>query len=488
MNSKEKVIKLLKALIFCILLICIVSYTDDILERKTAIKDTGAFFNEKEGVEVLFLGTSHVMDAVYPMELWNDYGITSHNFGGENNTIALDYWMLKNALVYSKPKVVVLDCSAWEKYDVKVYSVDLMHKQVDAFPLNRSKIDMLNDLLDNWNDRLQFIWNFSLYHNRWSELTDDDFQSKASLVDELNRGSMLMPKVAVPASYPKVDKNDKLEQNTIGAEYLRKIIEECQSEDIDILLTYLPFPAPEMRQMEANTIYDVASEYNINYVNFLDLDVVNYVTDFHDANSHVNAAGGRKITDYLGEYITTNYDVTDHRQDPDYTSWNENYNDYMEYKISELKKQQELDRYFTMLTDKNLSCCVYMNERVGSSCDERMKELIANIAQYGDLKKLDTAIASGKDYFLLVDNGKAEIFESTNGESIDISNTTFGHVAFGTDGEDSRYLYIQDGESNYIDEDYDVIVTVINKYTGSIEDVAQFSIYDKLHYGIKAEN
>lgn len=175
-------------------------------------------------------------------------------------------------------------------------------------------------------------------------------------MDGLSKGARMQIKVAITDNYPRLDKDDKLEQEVLeqythGMEYLNKIIEECQSEGIDILLTYLPFPVSEERQREANAIYDIAS--NINYVNFLELDVVNYITE--------------------------NYDVTDHRQDAAYMSWNDDYDAYMDYKIGRLKELQELDRYLMMIADKNLSCCIYINENVATACDERMKELIANI-------------------------------------------------------------------------------------------------------------
>ena len=59
---------------------------------------------------VLFFGTSHVNNAVFPMELWKDYGITAYNFGGHANAIATSYWVMKNALDYTHPKLVVFDC------------------------------------------------------------------------------------------------------------------------------------------------------------------------------------------------------------------------------------------------------------------------------------------------------------------------------------------------------------------------------------------
>lgn len=59
---------------------------------------------------MLFMGTSHVLNAVYPMELWNDYGIVSYNFGGHGNYLPTTYCIMKNALEYTTPKLMVIDC------------------------------------------------------------------------------------------------------------------------------------------------------------------------------------------------------------------------------------------------------------------------------------------------------------------------------------------------------------------------------------------
>ena len=36
-----------------------------------------------------------------------------------------------------------------------------------------------------------------------------------------------------------------VEVDSVGVEYLRRMIEECQNRNIEVMLTYLPFPASE---------------------------------------------------------------------------------------------------------------------------------------------------------------------------------------------------------------------------------------------------
>ena len=101
----------LKVLVFMAGVLGMVCFLSNLLERRSAENKYAQFFDEQNDFDVLFLGTSHVVDAVYPLELWNDYGIVSYNFGGHGNQMATNYWVLVNAMDYTTPELVVVDCT-----------------------------------------------------------------------------------------------------------------------------------------------------------------------------------------------------------------------------------------------------------------------------------------------------------------------------------------------------------------------------------------
>ena len=59
------------------------------LEGKGAYNKNGDFLRVADECDILFLGTSHVTNAVYPMELWKDFGITSYNISGYGHPVAV---------------------------------------------------------------------------------------------------------------------------------------------------------------------------------------------------------------------------------------------------------------------------------------------------------------------------------------------------------------------------------------------------------------
>lgn len=361
-------------IIGCIVTLCltiiILGKTTDMVERKDSDEKYADFFEQDADFDVLFMGTSHVMNGVYPMELWNEYGIVSYNFGGHANQMATTYWVMENALDYTTPEVVVIDCLAcsgqWKCTDIFSY----VHQSMDAFPLSTTKIKAVNDLLDDENmdeaikegvarenseprTKIGLLWNYSVYHSRWNELGHQDFEPNRNI--EKGAESTI---AVTPGTLERISPSLKVEGDFVGEEYLRKIIEDCQKRDIEVLLVYLPYPAGEGDQRESNYVYDIAEEYGVDYINFLDMDVINYQTDLYDAASHLNPSGARKVTSYLGAYLAEEYGVKDQRMNEEYESWNGDYSAYVAFKNQNIQTQKELMPYFMLLSGDNLDITI----------------------------------------------------------------------------------------------------------------------------------
>ncbi|MCD8362742.1 MAG: hypothetical protein LUC98_07250 [Lachnospiraceae bacterium] len=357
--------RLLACLVSLCLLVLILAGLTDLVQRKASDYKYQAFFEEEENIDVLFMGTSHVINGIFPMELWKDYGIASYNFGGHSNAIATSYWVMELAMEYSSPSLVVIDCLSLSSNYKTATGYSSVHVSLDAFPLSLKKAEAVMDLLDDEamdqaiaegsveeteeRSPLGLLWDFSVYHSRWSELSKDDFEPAAGV----EKGAESRIAVAVPNEIVRVPKSEKLEEDTVAVQYLEKMIADCQERGIDVLLVYLPFPASEGQWKDANRVYEIAEEYGVNYINFLDMNIVDFDTDCYDTASHLNPSGARKVTDYLGEYITEHYDLTDHRAEEAYAGWDEDYESYKDYKVKNMKAQTTLDTYLMLLADKN---------------------------------------------------------------------------------------------------------------------------------------
>lgn len=466
------------AIVLCIT-ICLLCKATDLLELKSSDRKYTDFFKQKEPFDVLFLGTSHVTNGIFPMELWNNHGIVSYNFGGHGNEIATTYWVMKNALDYTSPKLVVIDCLKL-RFDQKTSTIfSQVHTSLDAFPLCRNKIRAVCDLLDDPEmdtiladgktntgteprTKIGLLWDFSVYHARWNELQKDDFQP----ISHREKGAESRISV-VRGKMDPIPPEQKSEPDTTAEQYLRRMIEECRDRGIEVLLIYLPFPAGSNEQAEANRVSDIAQEYGLNYINFLNIDLVNFQTDLYDSKSHLNPSGARKVTAYLGDYLKSHYDLPDRRTDEAYSFWADDYEDYNELKDQNLRKQESLINYLMLLS----------GDAIDIAIDVRKPEAFENrwiLSLMNNIGIDETALDLNTRFILKRTNGESCVLPAL--EPSEERKTPCGTVRYSANEEE--YTLSLDGKtvcSGKMKDDAGMKITVFRN--GRQVDSVGFSFY-----------
>lgn len=368
-SFKVKLKRILSCIVVLVLTALVLSRCSKVMQRKADINKYGAFFEHSEDMEVLFMGSSHMLNAIFPMDMWHDHGIIAYNFGGHDNYLPVTYWVMENALDYADPKVVVIDCFRLECMEKISRNRDYLHHSFDAMPFSIKKARAMTDLLNDptadlggiggWLEAYNaLLLDYTVYHARWNEIDEGDF----AVVPSFEYGaesSVLVSEAAETVS------NDgaKLSGETTGTQYLKRMIEDCKNRGIDVLLVALPFPVTqESTWMTVNTAQDIADEYGVDFINFHDMDVVDFSTDCYDMDSHMNPSGAWKITDYLGTYLKDNYGLTDHRGDEAYAYMDSDWNLYHEFKAIRLVGIDDLNTYLMLLADRNYEYEMYVGD------------------------------------------------------------------------------------------------------------------------------
>lgn len=408
--------RVLRAAVFLLLLFWLLSSCSRVFLRKPPVRKMTRFFEETEDFDVLFTGVSHMQYGVFPMELWNEFGITAFNFGESGCRIPHSYWVLKMALQYASPKLVVMDVRRIDLDTAK--TLDYVKNVLDGFPLTPLKAMAAFDLFDDWNEAAAVALPLVNYHYRWESLDEGDFVVSGFRIDNgaaRYKGKKL--RVASPEQYPYVEADDKLEGAPLSVRYLKEMIELCQSKGIEVLLTELPFPATEEDQRYANGIQDIADEYGVNYVNFHHLDTVDLKTDLSNTD-HLNDSGAKKVTHALGVYITEHYAIPDRREDPAFDAWQKQAEEYKEYKIRRLNERTDPKTFLMLLRDRDLDVQLTLPE--GSGCYERplLMRLIRNICEEGKLKRLGEAAAGKLAYTACIGNASGSITETVGADAL----------------------------------------------------------------------
>ena len=390
--------------------------------------------------DVLFLGNSHMGDGLFPLQLWSEYGVAAYNCSTPRRTIPVSYWNLVNALDYSSPKLVVFDCYNIS-YPDKIANLSTVHTNLDAFPLSFNKLRAAWDLgsdADGYSQVFDLIFPFSSFHSRWAELTADDFAPPLNV----DNGALRAINVAdvPPVEAPSAIEPMELDASLPGVVYLRKLIETCASRDISVLLTYLPFPASPEHYQEAAAVRDIAEEYGVNYLNFLETAVVDPATDYYDSFSHLNPSGGQRITAWLGNYIVQNYDLPRHTGDPAYAFLDQRLEESKQYRLRLVAEQSYLSTYLLLLRDEALSSVLHLPAGSALGQDAVGLALMENISIGEKPALLRQAAESGAECLLVVDSAAGQIYEFV-GEMPEGLKCSFGSLRF----ENDR-LYIDGAE------------------------------------------
>ncbi len=201
-------------LIFCILY----SYCSEVLSPKwkypTDIEDHRSRMEEYRALQsdpqVIFMGTSHVLYGVNPMQIYQETGISTYNMAISAFDIGCGYALLKDVLQYHHPKLLFIDTStiylefsdgAYVKamgmienpearMDLaRTYAENYLDSKKEAYDEQQERIEKgleespENDKETDWDalKRKAFLFGFSkIYrnHSRWQELTTYDFELK----------------------------------------------------------------------------------------------------------------------------------------------------------------------------------------------------------------------------------------------------------------------------------------------------------------------
>ena len=70
----------------------------------TTRKVEGFYAEEKNSLDFVFIGSSQMFTSVVPAVLWEEYGITSYDFGANEQPMYLSYYYIKEALKYQDPR------------------------------------------------------------------------------------------------------------------------------------------------------------------------------------------------------------------------------------------------------------------------------------------------------------------------------------------------------------------------------------------------
>lgn len=451
-TKKQK--NIIKTVAFVLIFSLVFTVTTGIFQRKwySDYAESDVFDNyykcPKDSIEMLIFGNSQVVNAIDTIELYNNYGIYSYVLGSPRCSIMTHYyWFLEAMKRQHNVKSVVIDMSMINntEYTADVAfrsSIGLMRPSVYKY---RAVYDYCKyfDIPDNEDVSFldmytSYVFSLYKYHTRWNELKQKDFNRKYDR--SLYNGYMFPNNVYTPTiSYDEfivdTDTEDYQDQfYELEAVYLDKLIEACQSRNIEVLLIKTPKTSWNITGHEY--CQGVAEKYGIDFFDFTSdyyfkAAGLDYENDLHDMD-HLNVRGAIKLTDYLADYLTQKSDYTDCR-DLGYDSQETIDKFTLKENLAKMRLAGTEDMFFEWIPTENTVVAVQSD---GNISDAWTKDEQALLDKLG----LDVDIASlqNKNYLAVIKDGEV-VYQKANKSAVQYSCRLSNQkkLSFTSDGEDS---------------------------------------------------
>jgi len=263
------------------------------------------FLGEKENtIDVLFMGDSESYTSFSPMQMYDEYGFTGYVLGVSAQRIYNQYYYLKKALEYQKPKVVVIETNTlFRKYKIS---------------------DALGGEITN---SVPFIE----YHNRWKKMNIRDFTLKPKYTyTNITKGFKIKKNIESVKNEDYMKKTNKVtEVPYLNAYYVKKIKSLCDEHNIKLLLV----SSKSLRNWNYGRHLGMENFTSNNDISYLDLNLIKEIdidweNDTPDEGDHLNINGAQKVSRYIGKYLYENYGLISHKNDSAYKKWNDDLKEY----------------------------------------------------------------------------------------------------------------------------------------------------------------
>ncbi len=303
---------------------------------------TAEYYYSVKNHDVIFFGDCQVYETYSPCILWDHYGISSYVRGNSQQEIWQSYYLLEETLTYEKPMAVVVSVFSLSRPSPSSEAYNRL--MLDGMKLSGTKLDCIKASMTEGESLIDYIFPILRFHDRWSELTSEDFDYFFSKENVTYGGYMpfvgIKPVENLPALKPLADYSF----SDYSMEYLDKIRLLCEENGITLILVKDASVYPYWHDEWEQQVVDYCALYNLSYYNLANCAEeigIDYSLDTYDAGMHMNTDGAEKCSDYIGRILIEEFNIPDHRDDQNFVNvWNSITIEYYD-KIAEMKNNLE---------------------------------------------------------------------------------------------------------------------------------------------------
>lgn len=307
--------KILRALLFLAGFALLFACFNHLMAPKNTTEEAGMHEAHAKGflaepahsLDALILGNSEAYRGVTPLRIWEAYGITAYSCGTNDQILYQTEDYLSRALENQSPGVVFLETDTIFR-DHNTLDV-VPHQMEELFPLIR-------------------------YHDRWKNLHISDFTQPIRF-DAVSQGK----------GYTYLDHSDPVDAAGYMApsdevapipkkniRHVQNILDLCQTHGAQLVLFSTP-STMNWNYARHNAVVQLAQQLGVEYIdmNLMPEEIpIDWRTDTMDQGNHMNYYGAKKVSEYLGKYLSETNLFTDKRSLPEFAPWNDALADFYE--------------------------------------------------------------------------------------------------------------------------------------------------------------
>ncbi len=327
--------KIFRSMAFLLIAISLFSLTSYVLERKTL---TGAWnymgkMNEfydlpRDTMDYICVGSSHAYCSINPLEVWKNNGIKGFVLATQQQPLRASYHYIKEAFKTQSPKIVFL-----EAYMVFAdsHTEGVLYDAIDPLKPSWNKIEMIQDLVPEANQREAYYFNILKYHARWKDVDANEIYNVFFSPKDYYKGFVALNTCVQAVN--QIPNYDMVEATPIPAENLstlNDILNLVEKNDAELVIMLAPYDTGRFSGT-MKSVYNWSRDNSVrvlDYTVLLDALEIDPHTDYVDS-SHLNVYGAAKLSKHLAGYLTT----IGLPANPKDTAWEA---DYVRYKTKHL--------------------------------------------------------------------------------------------------------------------------------------------------------
>lgn len=281
------------------------------------------FYNEeKNSLDVVFLGASEVFTGYAPGYAYGRFGFTSYMYAIDANTGSLYKPQLKEVLSRQNPQVIFVEVFGFLRGgDTQLADESRLRIFTESIPMSRNKLETILEY--PYEDKLSCLFPFLKYHGNLGMILDN--------VDRAINDRMYLDKKA-PSALKGVTTVNRIYEGpgdpgnpadekaaVLSADaykYLTDFLEYCKAENLRNVV-FVNFPRYLLNEEQhdlpqlVDQVETIVTEYGYSLLDLQDQKEaigIDHKTDFYNSH-HLNVYGQIKLTEYFGSLVTENYQI-----------------------------------------------------------------------------------------------------------------------------------------------------------------------------------